>query len=189
MPLPRAGQFVAAWLEALGLDWAHVVAHSMGAHTALTLAIERPEWVGRLVLIAPAILPAPGLALREAARTLPFLGAIAPDFLPILVADSLRTGPVRWLRSARELRLTAPPRLDNVRAPTLLIWGTRDPLVPPTNGPRLRRQIARSRLLYLRGARHVPMYEQPRECNEAIARFLRGETVGTAAASPPGPAS
>ena len=181
VPLPRSGAFVAAWLEALGLDWAHAVAHSMGAYAALSLALERPQRVGRLVLIAPAVLSLRQVslqALRETGRMLPFLGSIAPGFLPVLVTDSLRTGPARWLRSAHELRHAPAPRLDAVRAPTLLIWGTRDPLVPPSNGPLLQSQIPGSRLLKVRGARHVPMYERPRECGDAILRFLRGREVG-----------
>ena len=175
VPLPRTGAFVAAWLAALDLDWAHVVAHSMGAYAALMLAVERPERVGRLVLIAPSVVSPRRSAPREAGRLLPFLGSLAPGFLPILVTDSLRTGPARWLRSAHELRRAPAPRLDAVRAPTLLIWGTRDPLVPPSNGPLLQSQIPGSRLLKVRGARHVPMYERPAECNEAIRRFLGGD--------------
>ncbi len=181
VPLTRAGAFVAAWLEALDLDWAHVVAHSMVAFAALSLALERPERLGRLVLVAPALLDRQQVSLHtlgESARLLPFIVSIAPGFLPVLVTDSLRTGPVRWLRSMHELSTAPLPPLDAVRAPTLLIWGTRDPLVPPSNGPILRGQIAGSRLLYLPGARHVPMYERPLECNGAILRYLRGEEVG-----------
>ena len=177
VPLARAGAFVAAWLDALGLDWAHVVAHSMGTHAALELARDRPERLGRLVLIAPAIRPGALPTLRDAGRTLSFMNSIAPGFLPVLVADSLRTGFFRWLRSAHELLTAPPPHLDAVRAPTLLLWGDRDPLVPPGNGPLLQRQIAGSRLLYLPGAGHVPMYERAAACNRAIARFLAGEEV------------
>lgn len=177
--LPRAGTFVAAWLDALGLDWSHIVAHSMGSYGACQLALERPERVGRLVLIAPAVAPPRPIGAREAVRLLPFFGALEPNFLPVLLTDSLRTGPLRWLRSASELGTARPLPVEHIRAPTLLIWGARDPVVPASNGPGLQRRIAGSRLLSLPGARHVPMYERPHDCNEAIARFLHGEEVGT----------
>lgn len=182
VPLARAGDFVAAWLAALGLDWAHVVAHSMGAHAALSLALRRSELVGRLVLVAPAVLPVgrrPGR--REVARMVPFFTSLAPDFLPVLATDALRTGPLRWLRSAQELWTAASPDLAGIHAPTLLLWGARDVLVPPEHGPVLQRRIAGSRLVTIPGAGHVPMFERPAECNAAIGRFLRGETVGAGA--------
>ena len=176
--LPRANAFVTAWLEALGLEWSHLVAHSMGGYAATALAIERPELVGRLVLIAPAGLLGAPLGLRDAARLLGFAGTIAPRFLPVVAADTARTGAHRWLRSFQELRTAAPLDLGAVRAPTLLLWGTRDPFVSPDEGPSLRRRIPGARLLYLPGAGHVPMYERPDACHDAIARFLAGEEVG-----------
>src|SRR5215218_10474703 len=84
VPLPRAAAFVAAWLEALGLDRAHLLAHSMGAYPALALAAERPELLGRLVLVAPAIGAGLPSSPREVARWLSFPGAVAPRFAPVL---------------------------------------------------------------------------------------------------------
>jgi pimeloyl-ACP methyl ester carboxylesterase len=177
--LPRAGTFVAAWLTALGLDRAHIIAHSMGGYAACQLAITQPELVDRLVLVAPAILGARSLLAPQIARLGPFAWTVTPAFLPILVGDSLRTGPLRWLRSAAELRRAELLPLERIAAPTLLIWGTHDPLVPAGDGPRVRERIAGSRLLTLPGARHVPMYERAAECNGAIERFLAGEEIGT----------
>lgn len=176
--LPRASAFVAAWLDALGLDHAHIVAHSMGGYAACQLAIERPRRVDRLVLVAPAVLGKRPPYLREATQLGPFAWTVTPQFLPVLVGDSLRTGPLRWFRSAAELRRAGPLPLEDIAAPTLLIWGTRDPVVPVAQGPAVQRRIADARLLTLPGARHVPMYEQAAACNGAIERFLRGEAVG-----------
>jgi pimeloyl-ACP methyl ester carboxylesterase len=178
--LPRSSAFVAAWLDALGLDHAHVVAHSMGGYAACQLAIERPSLVDRLVLVAPAVFTERPPFIREATQLGPFAWTVTPQFLPVLVGDSLRTGPLRWLRSAVELRRAQPLPLEHIAAPTLLIWGTRDPLVPIGQSPEVQRRIANSRLLPLPGARHVPMYERSEACNNAIARFLQGEEVGQA---------
>jgi len=176
--LTRAAAFVAAWLDALGLDRVHLLAHSMGGYSACQLAIAQPERIARLVLVAPAVLETRSLIGPHTGQLRARAWTVAPNFLPILMGDSFRTGPLGWLRSATELRAATALPLDRITAPTLLLWGDRDPLVPVRRGARVQRQIAGSRLLVLPGARHVPMYERPGACNGAIERFLRGEPVG-----------
>jgi pimeloyl-ACP methyl ester carboxylesterase len=175
VPLPRAGEFVAAWLAALGIARADLIGHSMGAYTACQVAIERPGLVGRLVLITPALLPLPGASLLDLARFVPFLGSVAPGFAPTLVADSLRTGPLRWLRSTLEITQAQPLPLEQIAAPTLLLWGERDPLVPVADGEIVRSRIPDARLIVLPKTRHVPMFEAPLACNTAISDFLTGK--------------
>ena len=176
--LSRATAFVAAWLDALGLDRIDLLAHSMGGYSACQFAIAHPERLGRLVLVAPAVLETRGLVGPHTGHLRARAWTVAPNFLPVLIGDSFRTGPFRWLRSAAELRAATVLTLDRITAPTLLIWGDRDPLVPVKRGARVQEQIAGSRLLILPGARHVPMYERPDACNGAIERFLSGEEVG-----------
>ncbi len=178
--LTRAAAFVAAWLDALGLDRVHLLAHSMGGYSACQLAIAQPERIVRLVLVAPAVLETRSLVGPHAGQLRARAWTVAPNFLPVLMGDSFRTGPLGWLRSATELRAATALPLDQIATPTLLIWGDRDPLVPVGRGARVQRQIAGSRLLVLPGARHVPMYERPDACNGAIERFLNGEPVGRA---------
>lgn len=184
VPLPHAGEYVEAWLAALGLERAHVVAHSMGAYAAVSLATRSPHAIDRLVLIAPAGLLRQRIGLGEAGRALGFLGSMSPSLAPVLAVDSALTGPLRFLRSARELARAEPPDLSRISAPTLLVWGTRDRLVPPANAALLRERIPGARVVYLDGARHVPMFERPDDCNDVIARFLAGEAVGEARSMP-----
>lgn len=180
VPLPRAGAYVAAWLEALELPRTHIVAHSMGAYAAVAVATQLPQLVDRLALIAPAGLGPERVGLADAARLLGFLGAMAPALAPVLAVDAAVTGPARFLRSALELVRAEPPDLARIAAPTLLIWGLHDRLVPPSLGPLLRERIPGARLAYLPGARHVPMYDCPATCTDLLARFLAGEEVGVA---------
>lgn len=173
--LPRSGDFVAAWLAALGIDRADVIGHSMGAYSACRVAIEHPELVRRLALIAPAVLPLPDRSLLELARFVPFIGSVAPGFAPTLVTDSLRTGPLRWLRSTLELTRANPLPLEQIAAPTLLLWGERDPLVPLPDSEIVHARIPNSRLLIVPNSRHVPMFEAPAACNAALNDFLTEE--------------
>jgi pimeloyl-ACP methyl ester carboxylesterase len=71
-----------------------------------------------------------------------------PAFMPVLVRDALRMGPSTLWRAARDL-LAEDIREDlrNVESPTLLVWGEKDPLVPPAVGNLLREEVPNSRLL------------------------------------------
>lgn len=178
--LAEAASWLAGWMEAVGLEEAHLVGHSMGGYVCLRLAAQRPDTVRRLVLVAPAGVP-PGRSLFG--HLVPLLRATrnaAPSFLPVLAYDAIRTGPVTLWRAARDL-LAEDVREDlrSIDAPTLLIWGENDPLVPPSVGDLLRREIADSRLLVLKDAGHVPMFDRPREFNAALLTFISGgELIG-----------
>ena len=56
-------------------------------------------------------------------------------------------------------------------APTLLVWGERDRIVPPVWGPVWRDALVDARLVVLPGAGHVPMVEAPDDLADAILTF------------------
>jgi pimeloyl-ACP methyl ester carboxylesterase len=176
--------WLAAWIEEVGIGPCHVVAHSMGGYLAISLAAGRPDLVRRLVLVAPAVI-AGHRPLRAYPLAMVAAGfAIRPNFLPLLALDSLRAGPLTILRSARRLLAEdVREQLGAVVAPTLLVWGSRDALVPPSLGPRVRAALHDAALLVLPGAGHVPNYDRPREFNAAVLAFLAGRTGGTEAGS------
>jgi len=177
--LAEAASWLYAWTESVGLGGAHLVGHSMGGYVCLRLAANRPEAVSRLVLVAPAGVPSGRSMLGH---LVPLLGAArhaTPSFLPVLARDALRMGPVTLWRAARDL-LDEDVRenLRSIEAPTLLVWGERDTLVPPAVGELLRAEIPNSRLLVLERAAHVPMFDRPEEFDEALLAFLAGREVG-----------
>lgn len=174
VPLPRSGEFVAALLEALGIARADLIGHSMGAYTACQVAIDRPDLVGRLALITPALLPLADKSPLELVRFIPFYGTITPGFAPTLVTDAVRTGPMRWLRSTLEITRAEPLLLEKITAPTLLLWGERDPLIPIENGEVVQSRILNAQLRVVPRTRHVPMFEAPAACNAALTEFLGG---------------
>ena len=177
--LREAADWIADWIGAVGIGPCHLVGHSMGGYIAVRLTARRPDLVRRLTLVAPAGVPT---GRRMASYGVPLLAAslaATPSFLPVLALDVMRAGPLTILRAAREL--LAEDVRDDLRAiatPTLLIWGDRDPLVPPSLGPAMREEIRDARLVLLRGAGHVPQFDCPQEFNAALLRFLAGEAVG-----------
>ncbi len=177
--LAEAADWLSEWMDAVGLERAHLVGHSMGGYICLRLAASRPEAVRRLVLVAPAGVPTGRSMVGHLGPLLEAALYATPSFLPVLVQDAVRTGPATLWRVAREL-LAEDVREDlrRIGAPTLLVWGGRDPLVPPAVGDLLRAEIPGSRLLVLERAAHVPMFDRPKEFNAALLSFLAAEPVG-----------
>jgi pimeloyl-ACP methyl ester carboxylesterase len=161
------------WMQASGIDAAHLVGHSMGGTICVRLAAQHPETVRRLALVAPAGI---GRGRALPGYSLPLLRSglrASPSFLPLLAGDSARAGPSTLVRAARQLVATdLRPQLANVRAPTLVILGARDPLVPPTVEPLIRKALPSARVITLPAAGHVVMYDLPREFEAALLDFL-----------------
>ena len=177
--LAETATWLSEWMEAAGLERAHLVGHSMGGYISIRLAARRPELVRRLVLVAPAGVPAERSMLGHLVPLLLAAHYATPAFMPVLVRDAMRMGPTTLWRAARDL-LTEDVREDlrNIEASTLLVWGENDPLIPPAVGDLLREEIPNSRLLLLQRAGHVPMFDQPKEFDAALLAFLAGELVG-----------
>ena len=183
--LPRLGRLrageMAPWLgrllDAVGLGRVDVLAHSLGGLVATELAMEQPDRVRRLVLVAPAGVPCGRGVLG---RTLPLLEELydVRTWLPTIIGDAVRTGPVSLVHGVvyvweRDIRA----ELGAVRAPTLLVWGDRDRLVPARVAEEWQRLLPRSRLVRL-PCGHVPMWEAPRELASCVLALPRRSAPG-----------
>jgi len=62
--------------------------------------------------------------------------------------------------------------LSSIAAPTLLVWGERDLLVPLELGQALHQAIQGSRLVVVPGAGHNVMFERPEQFNRLVLDFL-----------------
>lgn len=177
--LAEATSWLLAWMEAVGLSGAHLVGHSMGGYLCLKLAARRPDVARKLVLVDPAGIPSHRTMLGHLGPLLLTARHARPAFLPVLVRDALCAGPLTLLKTARDL-LAEDVREDlhRVAAPTLLVWGDGDPLIPPSTGDVMRAEIPDSRLLIIDRAGHNPMFDRPEAFNAALLAFLSGEPVG-----------
>lgn len=176
--LADGAAWIGDWIDATGIGPCHIVAHSMGGYLTIRLAAARPDIVRRLVLVSPAVI-AGTRPIRAYPLALIAAGlAASPTFLPLLALDSLRAGPLTILRAARRLLADdVRHELERVAAPTLLVWGSRDALVPPALGPQVCSALPDGRLLLLPGAGHVSQYDRPREFNAATLDFLAGRAI------------
>jgi len=63
--------------------------------------------------------------------------------------------------------------LSHIDRPTLLIWGERDLIFPPSVGENLHQSIRGSKFQLIEKSGHIPMWETPDEVNQAILSFLK----------------
>ena len=63
--------------------------------------------------------------------------------------------------------------LSLINHPTLLIWGERDLVFPPSVGESLHQAIKGSKLHIIKRSGHIPMWETPEEVNQIILNFLK----------------
>ena len=187
-----------ALLDSLHLPEAVLIGHSMGGAIAAEVAIAHPERVRGLVLIGSAGLGAREPPLFHVGRW-PVVGPLLFAFrgrgltqrlLEATYADPSKVGdadvdqyyaPVaepeygRSLRAVlREFRFDGlAGRLDHIAAPTLVLWGEADRLIPIALGRALAAGIPRAAFLSVPRAGHAVQEEAPEEVNRLLIRFLK----------------
>jgi|SRR5215831_1990956 len=128
----------------------HVIAQSMGGVLAVRLALDHPDRVASLVLVATS-------GGVDVAR----FGAA--DWRPEYVASL--PGLPRWfLEDHTDFTL----RLAEIRAPTLLVWSDADAVSPLSIGRFLAERIPRARLVIVRGGAHAFANERADEVGSLI---------------------
>ncbi|GHO80340.1 dihydrolipoamide acetyltransferase [Ktedonobacter sp. SOSP1-85] len=177
--LLRCAAWLDMWMKELGLEEVRLVGHSMGGYICMELAALRPEKVKHLVLVdsigipfGPMVSQLEAMAMRSIYRT-------TPAFWPYMAYDYLRAGRAMVQRAAEQIiSLDAASVISSVAAPTLLVWGDQDDLVPLSLGQQLHANLTGSRLLILEGSNHFSMFDQPRVFNSALLAFFQGEEIG-----------
>ncbi len=177
--LERARNWLLHWMDQVGLEKAHLMGHSMGGYLCLSLAARYPQRVICMVVVSPAARPQ---AQHIIGYVRPLMGGIrylTPQFLGILSLDAFRMGPLTFFQAVREIiSIEIQQDIDKIIAPTLLVWGEDDTLVPPALGYALRQEMTTARLLILKRAGHVSMYDQATLFNQSALDFLLGKEVG-----------
>lgn len=150
-----------------------LVGHSLGAYTCTRVALDVPERVRALALVAPVGVPL-GRSVHANATSLARALVHAPwRVLPALVTEAMRVGLLPVVRgAATALTVDVRGELVSLNLPTLLVWGSRDPLVPPELEAQWRAGIPHAELVTIPGASHLPMLEAPAELADALLRFL-----------------
>jgi pimeloyl-ACP methyl ester carboxylesterase len=178
-------------LDALGLRGLPLVGHGLGGMLAAELAAVQPERFTRLVLI-----DAFGLWLPEA-PTLDYFAATPAELSQAMyhsaespsaraAAQSPKEGDeyiAFMLERARSMATAAKylwplpnrgldRRLHRIVAPTLVVWGASDGIIPPSHAEAFRDRIAGASLELIPNAAHLPQDEQPEQLATITTTFL-----------------
>ncbi len=171
--LEAYSDFLEGFVTALGYEQVDLVGHSMGGQLAIAAVARYPHRFRKLVLMDSA-----GLPELVKAQWLAPIKMLTDSSLrqvrmyPTFVKISMRA------RAGREglniiRRSSIRRELKQLNIPTLIVWGSRDRVVPLEHGAFMAKHIPGARLAIIRGAGHMPFYEKPRECSRLILSFLQ----------------
>lgn len=174
------------FLDAMKLNSAVMVGHSMGGGIALTLALDFPKRVLGLGLIGT------GARLRVAPQILDSTSRAETFPVAVKLINDAEFGPSvssRLKELARQRMSEIRPtvlhgdflacdefdvmsRLNEISARTLILCGAEDQLTPPKYSEYLLEQIETSHLAIIPQAGHMVMLEQPETFTQTITEFL-----------------
>jgi 2-hydroxy-6-oxonona-2,4-dienedioate hydrolase len=164
--------FFAAWLDAADLDRAAFIGNSFGCQIAADLAARHPRRVVRLVLQGPTTDASARTLPRQLARWI-WNSWGEPRATNTLVVDYHNAGIGRVLRTLRYVMDDAiEDKLPRIPAPTLVIRGTRDRIVPQDWAETVARLLPNGRLVVVPGAAHTMNHHWPRQFARVVRPFL-----------------
>ena len=193
----RSLQIINALMDKLGLARASLVGNSIGGRIAWTFAGTYSARVDKLVLVSPDGFASPGF---EYGRTpdVPFMAramlvclpkpllvmSLKPAYAnPATMTDALATRyhdlmlapgsrDALLARMAQTVLVDPLPILKQITAPTLLVWGEQDAMIPFANSNDYLKAIKGAKRVSFKGVGHLPHEEAPAESVLAVREFL-----------------
>ncbi|MCG5238079.1 alpha/beta fold hydrolase [Xanthobacter oligotrophicus] len=190
---------LAGVVDALGLGRIHILGNSMGGHSAVAFALDHPERVGKLVLMGGGTggvspftpMPTEGIKLLNGLYRSPTIenlkammnvfvfdpGDLTEDLFQARLDNMLkrRDHLDNFVASFAANPKQYPdfgPRLGEIAAPTLVIWGRNDRFVPMDVGLRLIAGIPKSELHVFNNCGHWAQWEHWKAFNALVLEFL-----------------
>ncbi len=185
--------FLKNFMDALDIPKAAVIGNSFGGAIAAVFASRFPDRVTSLVLSNATGLTPNGISKNKELTNM-FLNLMMrnrklycrPMFYDSsatkLLEDTLLVTDMKEMRSAFSKNCSAIIDSDagyirsvmGIRAPTLIIWGKDDVLLPPSDAEKYKTLIGDSRLKIVDKCGHMPNVEKHGEFNTAVLNFLAG---------------
>lgn len=182
--------FVKSLLGLLGVERAHLVGSSMGGQVAALFAAENAGRVGSLVLVSPSgmmrdttpalnryIMAAlyPGRdrareAFAEMSASTEASPEIVDSFIERMNEPNAKMAFMSTLLGLKNSSLDG--RLGGIAAPTLLVWGSKDPVIPIGHARQFVSAIPRCRFYRMESSGHTPFVDSPAKFARAVLDFL-----------------
>ncbi len=190
---PDFAEDLALFMDALRIEAAVVVGHSMGSAVAKRFAIDHPERLLGLVLVGAFATFQDKQDVQDLWDSVisTMSDPVDPDFVREFQESTLaRPVPPAFFQTVIEESLKVPARvwravfggflkedysenLEEIKAPTLIIWGDRDAFCPATDQQALLAAITGSRLLTYEGAGHALHWEEPERFASDLSAFIK----------------
>jgi pimeloyl-ACP methyl ester carboxylesterase len=177
---------VAEFVVYKGYEKVNVLGNSLGGHISILYALGHPDKVESVTLTGSS-----GLFESAMGTSFPKRGdynfiktktestfydpSVATKELIDEVFDTIndRNKAIRVIATAKSaVRHNLSDKLDQIKAPTLLVWGDHDSITPPFVGEKFHELIPHSELHFIEKCGHAAMMEHPEAFNAILAAFL-----------------
>ncbi len=179
-------KYVNRFIEMRGYDNIHLLGNSLGGHIALVHVLKHPEKIRSLILTGSSGLFESGMGdtypkrgdyeyIKNKTQLTFYDPANATKQLvdEVFEITNNRLKVIKIIALAKSaIRNHLGQELNQIKKPTLLIWGNNDNITPPFVAKEFHQLIPHSELHFIEHCGHAPMMEVPDEFNKALEKFL-----------------
>lgn len=180
-------KFVNRFIEARGYTDINLLGNSLGGHVALKHVLKHPERIKSLILTGSSGLFENGMGDSYPKRgdynyikTKTEMTFYDPNVASKELVDEVygivnnRLKAIKIISLAKSaIRNNLGEELNQIKQPTLLVWGNNDTITPPFVAKEFNKLIPNSELYFIDKCGHAPMMEVPDEFNTILHKFLK----------------
>jgi 2-hydroxy-6-oxonona-2,4-dienedioate hydrolase len=180
-------KFVNRFIDARQLKDIHLMGNSLGGHVAMVHILKHPEKIKSLILTGSSGLFENGMGDSypkrgdyEYIKRKSELTFYDPQMATKELVDEVysitnnRLKVIKIIALAKSaIRNNLGEELNQIKQPTLLVWGNNDTITPPFVAREFNRLIPNSELYFIDKCGHAPMMEVPEEFNAILHKFLK----------------
>jgi pimeloyl-ACP methyl ester carboxylesterase len=191
--IPFFVDFVKDFANTVGMEHLNLIGASLGGHIAAELAITSRNMIEKLVLVTPAGImkePTPVLNYYIAAAIYPTFDSVKKAFAQ-MAGDPKAVDIIYTRDFVNRMQLpnakyafmssimgskSAPSlsdRLGMIGAPTLIVWGEKDRMIPVRYAGKFQKEIKDSQLAIIKSSGHTPYFEKPEVFGDTVLDFLK----------------
>jgi 2-hydroxy-6-oxonona-2,4-dienedioate hydrolase len=179
-------KFVNKFIEYQDYQNVHLLGNSLGGHVAILNVLKQPERIKSLILTGSSGLFENGMGdtypkrgdydyIKKKTELTFYDPKIASKELVDEVYEIVnnRLKAIKIIALAKSaIRNNLGEDINQIKQPTLLIWGNNDAITPPFVGREFHRLIPNSELHFIDKCGHAPMMEVPEDFNRILHKFL-----------------